>query len=293
MIISASRRTDIPAYFAPWFRNRLRAGFCTVRNPFRPSQVRRVSLLRVDVDAFVFWTRDARPFAEALDDLDRADFPYLFLVTLTGYPSPLEPEVPPRRESVGAFRELSRRVGPERVAWRYDPIVLSSLTPPDFHRKNFAALASALEGATDRVILSVVDLYAKTVRRLDALRPGGFTHSSDPWAGGDLDGLLRFMTREARSRGMEAVTCCEPGAEAAVPTRGACVDAGRINRLFGLSLSQRKDPGQRPACRCSVSRDIGASDTCPRGCAYCYATASFPRARARLTSHDPEAESLG
>lgn len=293
MILSASRRTDIPAYYADWFRNRLREGFCTVRNPFRPSQVRRVSLVRTDVDAFVFWTRDARPFARALDDLDRERFPYMFLVTLTGYPAPLEPGEPHIGELVGAFLELSHRVGPQRVAWRYDPVLLSNFTPPAFHRENFVTLARALQGSTGRVIVSVVDLYAKTRRRLDTLRAQGFEYPTDPWTGEEMGDLLRFIAREARSRGMEAVSCCEPSARPFGIEAGACVDAGLLNRLFGLALSQKKDRGQRPDCRCAVSVDIGSTDTCPRGCAYCYATRSFRGARERYRSHDPETESLG
>jgi hypothetical protein len=292
MIISASRRTDIPTYYAEWFRNRLGAGFCTTRNPFRPSQVRRVSLAREDVDAFVFWTRDARPFLPVLEELERRGFPSVFLVTLTGYPAPLEPAQPGRGELLAAFRALSLRVGPERVVWRYDPILLSSATPPSFHRENFSSLASALEGLTRRVVVSVADFYAKTVRRLDALRPLGFDYDRDPWSRGALGELLSFVGEEARARGMEAVTCCEPAAERFGLPAGSCVDAGYLNRLFGLSLSGRKDPGQRPDCWCAVSVDIGAADTCPRGCVVCYATNSFDRARMRCEGFDPTSEGL-
>lgn len=292
MIISASRRTDIPSYYAEWFQYRLGAGFCSTRNPFRPSQARRVSLTRGDVDAFVFWTRDARPFLPVLEELEHRGFPSVFLVTLTGYPVPLEPADPDRGELLGAFRALSLRVGPERVAWRYDPILLSSATPPQFHRENFAALASALEGFTRRAVVSVVDFYAKTARRLDAMRPLGLSCDRDPWSGNALGEVLDCVAEEAREHGMEAVTCCEPAAEAFGLSPGACVDAGHLNRLFGLSLSGRKDPGQRPDCRCAVSVDIGAADTCPRGCALCYATRSFDRARLGREVFDSTSEGL-
>jgi hypothetical protein len=245
------------------------------------------------VDAFVFWTRDARPFFTALDELESRGFPSIFLVTLTGYPPPLEPDNPGVDDLVGAFQHLSERLGPERVIWRYDPILLSNVTSPAFHRENFAVLARALDGRTRRVVVSVVDLYAKTERRLNALRSSGLETVRDPFANGEVGDVLRFIAGEARAHGMEPVSCCEPAVGPFGLTPGACVDAGLLSRIFSLSLPEKKDPGQRPECRCAVSKDIGATDTCPRGCVYCYATRSFERAQERHTAHDPEAPELG
>jgi hypothetical protein len=293
LIISASRRTDIPAFYGDWFRNRLKAGFCDVRNPFRPSQVRRVSMALKDVDAFVFWTRDPRAFLPAIEDLERGGFPFIFLVTITGYPPPLEPGAPPAGEILAAMRLLARRIGPERVVWRYDPVFLSSLTPPEFHTRNFSELATALEGSTRRVIVSVLDFYTKAVRRLNALKDRGLRYPRDPWQGEDLGQILRFIVQRAAQCGMEAVSCCEPAALPFGLRPGACIDADHLGRLFGLTLPAKKDPGQRPECLCAVSRDIGAHDTCPRGCAYCYATRSFEGARSRSAFQDPASPRIG
>ncbi len=125
MIVSASRRTDIPAFYAPWLERRLEDGFVLVRNPRNPAQVRRISLAPVDVDCFVFWTKDARPLSGLLDRLDDAGYPYYFQWTVTPYGSGLEPGIAPKEEILAAFRTLAGRLGPHRVVWRYDPVIVS------------------------------------------------------------------------------------------------------------------------------------------------------------------------
>ena len=123
MIISASRRSDIPAFHGDWFMEHLRRGEVAVRNPFRPAQAKTVSLKKQDVDAFVFWSRDPRPLLAHLPEIERGGYPYYFLLTLTGYPRLLEPGVPRRRGRDRFFRELAGRIGRRRVVWRYDPVL--------------------------------------------------------------------------------------------------------------------------------------------------------------------------
>jgi hypothetical protein len=122
MIISASRRTDIPAFYAPWFMNRVRAGFCVVRNPFNPQQSTRVSLVPQDVDLIVFWTRNPKPLLPYLKELDSRGYRYYFLFTLLDYPSWLELSTPAVENSLECFKQLSELIGPQKVIWRYDPI---------------------------------------------------------------------------------------------------------------------------------------------------------------------------
>jgi len=291
MIISASRRTDIPAFYGEWFLGRLGRGFCLVPNPFNTRQVARVSLLREDVDAFVFWTRDPRPFTMALDELDGRDYPYVVLFTLTGYGSPLEPHAPPVLEALAAFRELSDRIGPGRVVWRYDPLVLGPGLGPPAHLRRFNELARELEGSTSRVIVSMVDLYRKTLRRLAAL-DGGSGFIVDPARDPKLDELVAGMATAARAHGMDLVTCAEENDFTTSGARpGACVDGDALHRLFGVRVAGT-DRGQRRHCRCAPSRDIGMTDSCLHGCAYCYATRSHELAVRRHALHDPIGDSL-
>ncbi len=284
MVLSASRRTDLPAFYAEWFMNRVRAGFCEVPNPWRRDQVSRVSLDPAEVDAIVFWTRNPRPLLPHLDELDRPRPRYLFLMTILGYPSALDPGCLALEPAVEAFRRLAGRLGPDRVTWRYDPVVLSPATPADWHRRRFAELARSLQGHTRRCKLSLVDLYAKVRPRLRELE--GTDHHFGPTP---VDGeLLRDLAGLARQHGIEPESCAETrDLQPYGIAPGRCIDADLLARLFSTKLAARKDPGQRPVCGCAVSRDIGMYDSCPAGCTYCYAVRSFEKACQNRRDHDP------
>ncbi|NLJ25804.1 MAG: DUF1848 domain-containing protein, partial [Firmicutes bacterium] len=133
MIISASRRTDIPALYTKWLLNRLEAGFCVVRNPFNPKQESLVSLNPEDVEVIVFWTKDPRPLMAHLDYLDQKGYRYYFQYTLTGYPHYLEPGAPSLDQAIETFSQLADRLGAIRVVWRYDPIIISDATGFSYH----------------------------------------------------------------------------------------------------------------------------------------------------------------
>lgn len=292
MIVSASRRTDIPAFYSEWFVNRLRIGWCQVVNPFNPHQVRTVSLEPEDVDAFVLWTRDPAPFHTALDEVEARAIPYLFLITLTGYGPPLEPRAPSTDHAVEQIRRLADRIGPRRVTWRYDPIVLGPGHDLEAHLERFGRLSAALGGAVDRVVISGLDLYAKTRRRLAGL-PEGAALVRDPREHPDWQPLIRGLAERAADAAMELVSCAEPDDLTSLGAQPAgCLDGLRLRELTGTPIPLTKDPGQRPACRCVASRDIGATDTCLHGCTYCYATRSHVTATRRFAQHDPHAPSL-
>lgn len=292
MIISASRRTDIPAYYSEWFMNRIRAGYCCVQNPMNANQISRVSLLPSDVDVIVFWTKNARPLMPHLDELDAQEYRYYFQHTLTGYPRSLEPRTPPQAEVVSTFRDLSTRLGRDRVIWRYDPIVVSSATPIEYHREHFRGLARELGPYTFRVVISIVDDYRAARSRLVRLRERGIEVAPGDITD-DLRAMLGDMADVARAEGMEIVTCAEDLdlAEFGISS-GKCVDGDLIHRVFGITVSARKDKNQRPACGCVESRDIGAYDTCPNGCGYCYANRSGRVTSDRVREHDPMSPSL-
>jgi len=292
VIISASRRTDIPALYGEWFRHRLRAGYCLVPNPFNARQVTRVSLLPADVDAFVFWTRHGAPFLRgALDALDTLGHRYYFQYTVTGYGRELEPCVPSLTTAIEAFVALARRCRKGAVVWRYDPILLAAGQGVAVHLERFAHIATALRGVTERVVVSLLDIYRKTERRLRAVY-GQASPSAAP-RDDELELLCRGLVRIAADNGMLLSACAEPALRARYGIeRAKCIDDELLRSLFGGAFAARKDPGQRPDCGCVVSRDIGVADTCTLGCVFCYATRSTEAARRRRREHDPQAPML-
>jgi hypothetical protein len=294
LIISASRRTDIPAFYAAWFMNRIRAGYCTVPNPFNPNQVSHVSLQPEDVDVIVLWTRHPRPLFPFLAELDDRGYRYYFLYTLLNYPRLIDPKSPPLDAALKTFRELSGRIGPARVIWRYDPIMLSNLTGGPFHQQTYERIARALKGHTLRSIFSTVTFYRKTAARLQELRQQGVeVEAVDARPGGMLKELMSAMIRIAGENGMEITSCAETLDLQPYAIRpGKCVDDEYITKAFGLTVTSQKDPSQRPTCACVVSRDIGMYDSCTFGCAYCYANKSFELAKLNLEAHDPNSPSL-
>ena len=288
MIISASYRTDIPAFYASWFLARLEAGYCRVVNPYGGGS-HEVSLAPGEVDGFVFWTRNMRPLIPALDRVRRVA-PFTVQFTLTGYPRALESSVIAVEEAVAQLRELRRRFGPHVAVWRYDPVVFAAGLDADAHAAGFAKLASALAGVVDEVVLSVVHPYRKTRRNLDrAARRHGFLWHDPPLE--EKRALLARLAEIAADHGIAPSLCSQP--ELLVPGLGEarCVDAERLSDVAQRPIGARES-GNRPGCRCALSRDIGAYDSCPHGCVYCYAVSDRDRAVANFRAHDPEAEPL-
>jgi hypothetical protein len=204
MIISASRRTDIPAFYAEWMVHRLREGYCTVPNPCNRNQVSSISLRPEDVDVIVFWTRNPLPLLPYLEELDSRGYRYYFQYTILGYPREIERHAPPLATAIETFRELSERLGSGRVIWRYDPIVFTGLTPPAFHRENFQRLAESLRGCTRRSVVSIVDMYRKTESRLKELE--GTPAAIRPCEAGDFQKLMRDLAELAPANGMDIVS---------------------------------------------------------------------------------------
>lgn len=272
MIVSASRRTDIPKFYSEWFMKRVRAGFCTFPNPFNKRQIIEVSLKPEDVDVIVFWTKDPGPLMPHLGELDHMGLRYYFQFTVNGYPRLIEPNVPPIEKVIGTFKKLSEAVSPERVIWRYDPILWSNVTDRNYHEARFREIASALRGRTGRVVISLVDDYRRSGKRLRELSDLGVEvkprDPNDP----DLSQLLSTMAHIAAESGMEIVSCAEE-----VDLRrfgikpGSCIDDEYIAKVFGIHVTNRKDPSQRPTCGCVQSKDNGVYGTCRHGCVYCYA----------------------
>jgi Domain of unknown function (DUF1848) len=288
VIVSASYRTDIPAFYAEWFMRRLRAGYCRVANPYGGGTYE-VALTPEAVDGFVFWTRNMRPLTADLDRI-RQVAPFVVQFTLTGYPRALESSVIPEAEAVAQLRGLRRRFGPRAAVWRYDPIVFAAGMDAEAHAAEFAKLAEALAGSVDEVVLSVMTPYRKSRRNLDrAARRHGFAWDDPPLD--EKQALLARLAGIAVEHGISPTLCSQP--ELLVPGLGEarCIDTDRLSDVAQHPIAAR-EAGNRPGCRCALSRDIGAYDTCPHGCVYCYAVGDRDRAVGNFRSHDPEADCL-
>ena len=284
MIVSASYRTDIPAFYGAWFMNRLRDGACRVANPYGGTEYT-VSLRAGDVDGFVFWTKNAAPFAAPLEEIRRRGLPFVVQYTVTGYPTALERSVPPAAQAVEQVKSLAGTFGGRAVVWRYDPIVDSDVTPYAWHPGNFAALAHALRGSVDEVVISFAHIYRKTARNLaQAAVSHGFGWR-DPQAAEKI-ALVRHLSGIAADNGMRLTICAQPSLTVDGLPGARCIDAARLSDVAGRPVPARQK-GNRPGCLCAESRDIGAYDTCPMGCVYCYAVASRGAARRRREAHDP------
>lgn len=271
MIVSASRRTDVPALHAPWLLERLAAGHIQVRNPYAPSLVRRVDLVPAPagtLTALVLWTRNPGLLLPAVPAWEARGLRTLWLVTVTGYPRPLESGAPDPTAAVDAVQRLAALVGRERVTWRYDPIFLCPALGMDreWHARNFRRLAASLGDVASRCVVSLYDDYPKARRRLSAA-------GLEPDRQAAPGPLLSDLSAEAGRRGLAFQSCCEAERPAEI-SPGACIDGAVLDRLWGLGVGTGRDRGQRPGCRCAPSVDIGVYDTCTHGCLYCYAAGS-------------------
>jgi hypothetical protein len=288
VIVSASYRTDIPAFYADWLLRRLRAGYCRVVNPYGGAAYE-VSLAPDAVDGFVLWSRNMAPLMLDLDAVRRVA-PFIVQFTLTGYPRALEASVINADEAVEQLRELRRRFGARVAVWRYDPVVFTAEWDAAAHAAQFAVLARRLKGSVDEVVLSVMHPYKKTQRNLDrAARRHGFLWRDPPAE--EKRHLLHSLAAIAREEGLAPTLCSQPELLGPGLGEARCIDAARLADVAQHPIAAPTG-GNRPGCRCALSRDIGAYDTCPHGCVYCYAVADRDRAVANFRKHDPDAAML-
>ena len=290
MIISASYKTDIPAFYGKWFRNRLEAGFCRMANPYNRNQRFVVSLHQEDVDGFVFWTKNVVPFMDVLDEVHELGFPFIVQYTINGYPRALESRVVDAARSIQSFRVIADKFGARTNIWRYDTIIFSSLTDPEFHRENFAKIAAELAGATDEVVVSFMQLYTKTRWNMDqAAQDYGFDWVDPPPE--TKRELLSNLVEIAAEHGMQLTLCTQPDLMVPGAAESRCIDAQRLGDVSSRPI-EAKIKGMRTGCGCFESKDIGDYDTCPHGCVYCYAVRRRSVALKRYQNHDPEGEYL-
>lgn len=255
----------------------LQAGHAMVRNPYGGKDYR-VSLTRDDVDGFIFWTRNARPFSRGLAAA-RLVAPFFVQYTVTGYPEVLERGVPPAVHAIAEIERIVSEYGPGSVVWRYDPVIWTGLTDREFHLRNFARMADRLTGLVDEVTVSAATLYAKSRRNLAKHAPG--IAAVDP-PDDDKRSLLADLGAMALARGMKPTVCSQPQLLSEGLKAAKCVDAERLQRVGGPVFKARRK-GNRKGCECAESRDIGHYDSCAHGCLYCYAVNDHEKARQNLS----------
>lgn len=290
MIISASRRTDIPAFFSDWFMNRISDGYFYRVNPFNTNQISGFSIEPKDVDTIIFWTKNPKPLLQHLPFLDKKSYNYYFQYTLNDYPQIFEPSLTDVSLSINTFKELSNHIGPQRVIWRYDPIILSNLTEINYHLSKFNMLANMLSNYTERVVISFVDLYGKVNSRWKDLtldNTFSFYDVSQPAFIPELGELVSGLKAIAERYGLQIYTCAEHvDLEPWGIQHGACIDVSLINSLFNLELTAPKDKNQRNECLCASAIDMGMYNTCSHLCSYCYANLSETSVRNNLFKHN-------
>lgn len=285
-IISASRRTDIPAFYMPWLMHRLDAGNVSYPNPFG-GKVSTVSLRPEHVHSIVFWSKHYGTFLDYLDEIEKRGYRFYCHYTITGAPRLLEPHVPAWEHAVQVFRKLARRISPRRVLWRFDPIVFTDELGADFYRDRFRDLAVSLDGSTERCYFSFANFYGKVERRM---RPLGIAYTDPPLE--EKHALVERLAEIAGEHGITLYACCQEALIQGRVKQAHCVDADLLAELFpDRPLAAVLKP-TREQCGCFASRDIGVYESCAYGCVYCYATQSHAAAVSRLRAHDPSGEML-
>lgn len=306
VIISASRSTDIPAFFSRWFMNRLRRGYIRWVNPFnRASEY--VSFQKTRV--IVFWSKNPKPLIQYLPEIDAMGINYYFQFTVNDYTSEgLEPNVPSLAQRVETFKALSEKLGKKRVIWRFDPLILTDELTVDRLLDRIAGVAAKLRPFTERLVISFADIGIYTKVRNNLARAHVNYRDFTPEL---MLAVAQRLQRLNREWGLKIATCAEGiDLEPYGIEHNRCIDDRLMLEAFGhdqtlmqfLGYEQDlfadpsrpylKDKGQRKECGCIFSKDIGMYDTCRHLCAYCYANTSCKAVESNLGKHDSEADAL-
>ncbi len=281
MIISASRRCDIPSYFGDWFINRLNAGYVLIQNPYNSNRLSKAILTPQTVDIIVFWTKNPIPFLKHLPQIDTLGYPYYFEFTLTPYGKDIEKNLPSKTELIAAFIALSKQLGTNRIVWRYDPIIIDEAHDIAYHKQNFTDMAKQLCGYTNRCVISFVDSYKNVAARM------GQNIKYD-MSLRNIHEISDVFSEIAKQNGIEIFTCAEKyNLEKYGIQHGACIDKGIIERILNCNINNIKDKNQRDECLCLESIDIGTYNCCANNCAYCYALKSEHSALENIKNHNP------
>ncbi len=260
-IISASRKTDIPSQYSKWFFERLHEGYTIIEDPEGSNDLYQLPLTPNEVDGIVFWTKNPSPMLDRLEELK--GFAYYFQFTVTGYDKKIEPNIPDKDTVIiPTFKKLAKIIGPEKVIWRYDPIILSQDYNIDYHIKQFSHLAESLEGYTEKCIIGFLATYDHILRSLEDIG------IQEP----DLKqkrNIAKALAEKASQHGIALETCKMEADFADLGIGYAhCVDDHLFEKILGKPLDM---DDQRLEAGCVSSIDIGLCNTCKNGCRYCFA----------------------
>lgn len=264
MILSVSRRTDIPAFYAEWFMERLRQKFVLVRNPFNYHLISKIPLTPENIDVIVFWTKNSKPIHKYLDEIDNLGYKYYFQYTITPYKKDMEENIQDKKEIIKSFQTLSTKLGSEKVILRYDPVILTSSYNTAYHKKAFEKLCRHLNGYIKKIIISFIDYYNNTYNNIKAHNVYNITDN-------DMYIIAENFAETADKYNLKIESCAEQiDLEKFGINHGKCIDDELIEKITGYKIKAGKD-GQRLACGCIKCIDIGEYNTCLHKCLYCYA----------------------
>jgi hypothetical protein len=263
MIISASRRTDIPAYYSDWFFNRIKERYVCVRNPMNVHQISKISLEPDVVDCIVFWSKNPKPMLAKLQYIN--EYAYYFQFTLNPYDRDIETRLPCKDEIIKTFQKLSDIIGPQKIIWRYDPVLLNDTYTISYHIDKFSDFAGKLKGYTEKVTFSFIDFYKKITENIKFARMFDITYE-------EKNIIAENFSRIAKENNLIIDTCAEDIDLSKYNIAHArCIDDRLIAKIIGYNFIADKDKSQRLECGCVGSIDIGEYNSCSNGCVYCYA----------------------
>ena len=275
-IISASRRTDIPAFYGEWLMNRIAEGFAGYVNPFNNKKYI-VSFKKEDVAAVVLWSKNFIPFQDNLLYLKEKGYTLFFNYTITSLPDIFEPGAPSSDETVESLKFLSSRFSPDHINWRYDPVLVSDITEHDYHLDRFEKLCRSLSGHVNRCYISFPTPYGKVERSLaDFKTKTGITIHS-PYIEEKIS-MGKSLSSVAYRYNIKIYSCCGDYLTGDTIGKGHCIDGQILSSLSTADLLPLKVKPTRKECGCTESTDIGIYDSCPHGCVYCYANSNITRA---------------
>lgn len=284
MIISASRRTDIPAFYSDWFFKRMNQGFLYVRNPMNRKQISKVMLNREVIDCIVFWTKNCEPMAAKLKNISA--YTYYFQFTVNPYGNKIEKNVPNLEKSLHSFKTLSDLIGPDRVIWRYDPIFFPQGFTLSDHLHFFRKTAKSLSNHTRKCVISFLDVYKKCKKNMKPIRYRGLKETQMCEIGEKFAAI-------ARDYDIKMETCAEKVDLSKFGfSKGKCIDDRLISKISHKNINAKKDKAQRDACRCVASIDIGAYNSCMHHCLYCYANYNFATVIKNFRQHNSDSPLL-
>lgn len=285
MILSVSRRTDIPAYYGEWFANRIKEQYVLVRNPMNYHSISRINLSPSVVDCIVFWTKNVEPFLPYLATFEK-QYTFYFQYTLNAYEDDVEKNIPSLETRLDSLKKLSSKYGQKNVIWRYDPIMISEKYNLAWHIDRFKYLCATLSGYVNTCVFSFIDIYAKNSSKLGKLRIREVTELEKIQVAKEFSSIAEKYNIQLKTC-TENIDLSKYGIE-----KSCCVDPKLVEELIGCNIVSAKDKNQRVDCGCVGSVDIGQYNTCANGCIYCYASYSPESVSNNMLKHNPDSALL-